>query len=460
MKKILLLYYCIWCVPFFSQVRLTDVAIKLKKNTDYHQLVTQVNTQTNEVFSFASDKEHLTGVKFNSALFFSDSISLEKPATFRNLMGCGFTNDKAIAYWATEDLKQFAGIEFDYKTHTTKTILYPLNLKNYTLFSSGNENGMLYFLAEEKESKKLVFITIKGHDIKMNQLQLDTFIIEDNNKNKTTLGALLHTFEITKMHTQLFNSYVDTAHPIKYYLSENRLFISLDHTNDKTQLFEIDLKTFQIKEIVFNKNRIPNITQSNSLLFDNHFALVLLNKEILDIEIYDYTSKKSIKTYQIKANLPSPFTSDLLVQTGNNEPRKLKNTKKFIQKLSDNAIGLSIYPFKGNYLATFGGNKEFIRNSAMLLDIGLQIAGAGGGDLAGSHVNQNTFFDVQFDSNFNIVEMPFEPLYIDKIAQFIAQNKAVNYEYFFSYQDFYILSYYDSKKDEIVLSKFTNGYDY
>ena len=95
----------------------------------------------------------------------------------------------------------------------------------------------------------------------------------------------------------------------------------------------------------------------------------------------------------------------------------------------------------------------------MLLDIGLQMAGAGGGDLLGSYVNQNIFFDVQLDPNFNSVDTSFEPLYIDKIAQFTAQNN-VNYETIFPYKDFFIMSYYDSKKEEIVLTKFTNGYDY
>ena len=447
MKKSILFCFLSISHLFFGQIRLSDVSLELKKNSDFHQLVTQDNQNTKEIFSFVADKEKFVGIKFNSAIFFSDSISLKKPSQFRFLMGCGFTSEnKPIAYWASDDLEQFMGIEFDYETHTTKTVLYPLDLSKQTLFTQFYINHTLYFLTE-------------GHEITSNTLDFSEFQITNSKNNNTNLNTLLREFGMTKMEDKLFNSYLNATQPIKYYLRNTTLVMSLDQNLSKTQIFEIDLSNFQIKEIIFNKSNVPNSSASNSLLYQNRLVQLMLNSEKLEIEFFDYSTKEKIKQYTIKAETPSPFSSEFLIQTSNSSPTTLKNSKKFIKKLQNCDLGASLYCSNGNYIATFGGYNEHIRSSAMLLDIGLQMAGAGGGDLLGSYVNQNIFFDVQLDPNFNPVKTSFEPLYIDKIAQFTAQNN-VNYETIFPYKDFFIMSYYDSKKGEIVLTKFTNGYDY
>lgn len=460
MKKSFIFCFLSLTHLFFGQIRLSDVSLELKKNSDFHQLITQDNQNTKEIFSFVADKEKFVGIKFNSAIFFSDSISLKRPFNFRFLMGCGFTLDnKPIAYWATEDLQRFIGIEFDYETHTTKTVLYPLDLSKQTLFTQFYINHTLYFLTEEKETKSIQLIGLKGHEITSNILDFSEFQITNSKNNNTNLSALLHEYGLTKMEDQLFNSYLNATPPIKYYLRKNTLILTLDQNLSKTQIFEIDLSHFQIQEIIFNKSDLPNSSASNSLLYQNRLVQLMLNSEKLEIEFFDYSTKEKIKQYTIATETSSPFPSDFLIQTGNNSPTTLKNSKKFIKKLQNSDLGASLYCSNGNYIATFGGYTEHIRSSAMLLDIGLQMAGAGGGDLLGSYVNQNIFFDVQLDPNFNSVDTSFEPLYIDKIAQFTAQNN-VNYETIFPYKDFFIMSYYDSKKEEIVLTKFTNGYDY
>ena len=165
MRQPILLYFLFLSFPFFSQVRLTDVNFEFKKNNDFHQLVTNVNPNTSEIFTFGADKEKLFGVKFNSFVFFSDSLTTKKPFNFRYLVGCGFaTNDNPIAYWATEDLHKFIGIEFDYPAQTTKTVEYSLSFKDHTIFTDFTENGILYFLSEKKNSKVLQLTSLQ--DIK------------------------------------------------------------------------------------------------------------------------------------------------------------------------------------------------------------------------------------------------------------------------------------------------------
>lgn len=467
MRKNFLLCYLFLSFSFFGQIKLADVSVELKRSSDFHQLITQVNPETAEIFSFASDKEKFTGIKFNNAVFFSDSLSVKKPFNFRYIMGSGFTeSNNPVCYWATEDLEKFIGIEFDFNSHTTKTIQYNINLKNQTVFADFSEKGILYFLTEKKESKSLQLISIQGHKVTTNELDFSKFTIDNQNLKKVTLLELLHQFGITKIDTKGFNSYVIGTNPIKYYLRNDTLVITLDNTTRKTQIFEINLKSYEIKESVFNQNNIPDIQQTNSLLFENYLVLLELNKEAFDIQILDYSNKNLVQEYQISENQPLPINTKFLTQTGNNSPRTIKNSKKFIKRIFYGDIGASLYNLNGSFIATFGASREIVRNSDIVLGVGLGLSSIATGTgfdsdfLGGNFINQNVFFDVRFNSNFKQIDNTTEPLFVDKIAQFISENRNVKYEHYFPYKDFYILSYYDKNTNEIILSKFTDGFDY
>lgn len=462
MKKICSLIFLLISLSFFSQIRLTDVPFSFKKSNDYHQLISKANSETNEVFSFAADKEKFFGVKFNSALFFSDSITSNKPNDFRYLMGCGFTDtNNPIAYWATNDLERFIGIEFDFNLHSTKTIQYNLNLKDQTIFADFYNNDIFYFLIEKKETKSLELVSIEGHNVIRKDLNFLKFKIENQNQKTTTLLELLEQFGITKMDTKGFNSYVNGTNAIKYYLRNDTLVISLDNTTKKTQIFEINLQSLDIKETIFNQNSLQNIKQTNSLLFENYLFQLAKSKDGFEIKILNYLDQKLVKTYTISESNPLPFTNTIFyIQTPNKTPQDLKNAKRFLKKLSNASLGASLYNFNGNYVATFGGYKTINRNSDVFVDLIGIAAGYNNLGLYGNDIQQNVYFDVTLTSDFEQTAPVKQPLYIDKIAQFTSENKNVKYEYCFPYKDYYILSFYDKNEDKIVLSKFTDGFDY
>lgn len=462
MKKSCTLLFLFVSLSFLGQIRLTDVPFEFKKSSDYHQLHTIVHPKTHEVFSFATDKEKLFGVKFNSALFFSDSITINKPDLFRYMMGCGFTKDNnPIAYWATYDLEKFIGVEFDFKTHTTKIIQYPLNLKKQTLFTDFYHQGVLYFLTQTKETKLVELIVMNGHEVTRKTLDFSKFNLENDLQKKTTLSTLLEQFGLYKIDTNGFNSYVTATNPIKYYLRDTTLVITLDNTTKKTQIFEIDLQTYIIKERTFNRSLSENIKESNSLLFENYVFQLSYKKEQFEIRILNYSDEKLLKTYTITESDALPFKDILFYnQIPNKIPQELKNAKRFLKKLSNASLGASLYHFNGQYVATFGGYKTMTRNSDIFVDL---ISAATGYDNLGFSENDielNIYFDVTMTSDFEQTTPVKQPLYIDKIAQFTSENRNIKYEYCFSYKDFYILSYYDKNENKIVLSKFTDGFDY
>lgn len=467
MRKYFILCNLFLSFFFFGQIKLADVTLELTKSNTYHQLITNVNPETDEIFSFAADKEKLFGVKFNNFIFFSDSLTCKKPEDFRYIMGSGFTEkNNAVCYWATTDLDKFLGVEFDFTSHSTKTILYNLDLKSRTIFTDFSSNGILYFLTEKKESKRIELISIQGHKITQHELDFTKFTIEKENQKKTTLIELFNQFGLTKIDSKGFNSYVTGSHPIKYYIQNNSLLITLDTTTKKTQVFEINLSSFEIKENIFNQNSLKNIKKSNSLLFENKLVQLALNKDFFDIQILEYATKNLIKKHQITSGESTTLETKFLSQTGTNSVRTIKNSKTFLKRIFDGDIGASLYKLNGNYVATFGASKEITRNSDIALGIGLGLTSIATGTgfntdyLGGNYVNRNLFFDVSFNSKFEPIASKFEPLFVDKIAQFTSQNNEVKYEHYFPYKDFFILSYYDKNENKIVLSKFTDGFDY
>ncbi len=462
MRQPILLYFLFLSFPFFSQIRLADVSFEFKKSSDYHQLITNVNPNTSEIFTFASDKEKLFGTKFNSFIFFSDSLTTKKPFNFRYLIGCGFaTNENPIAYWATEDLHKFIGIEFDYPAQTTKTIEYSLSFKDHTIFTDFTENGILYFLSEKKNSKALQVTTLQGHKIVQTELDFSKFTFEDENQKKTTLLEILNEYGLTKIDKKGFTSFVTGSSPVKYYLQNNKLLITLDNTTRKTQIFEINLTNFEIKETTFNQDSISkDIKQSNSLLFENYIIQLLCNKEAFEIKVLNYLDKSLIKSYLISESNPFPFSNTLLYsQIEGKTPEDLKKTKRFLNKLTNSNLGVSLYNFKGKYITTFGGHRTLNRNSDVIVDL-IGIASGYDIPIPENYIEQNFYFDVILNALFE-QEIPLkEPLYIDKIAQFTSENRTVNYEHYFPFKDYFILTYYDKNKKQIVLSKVTDGFDY
>ncbi|NJM80623.1 MAG: hypothetical protein HC854_15230 [Flavobacterium sp.] len=387
MRQRILLYFLFLSYKLFAQIPLTDVSFEFKKSSDYHQLITNVNPKTLEIVTFATDKEKLFVAKFNSFVFFSDSLTVPKPDGLRYMMGCGFTeNNNPISYWATEKLDKFIGIEFDFASHTTKTFEYTINLTDYNVFTDFTDNGILYFLCEKEDSKMVQLFIFDGHNVIHKELDFSKCTILNKNVKNISFIKALNEYGLTKIETKGFNSFVTASNPIKYYVKNNTLIITLDINPIKTQIFEVDLGSFKIKESTFPQEQATKEPkQSNSLLINDYLFQLKFYDDALEIQIVDYINKKSVKSFLINEKNPSPFSNSVFYnQVNNTQPTELKNTKKFIRKLLNSNLGISIYPFKGNYIATFGSSKNIRSNSDFFYDFASIASGYDLEDFIGS----------------------------------------------------------------------------
>jgi hypothetical protein len=459
MKKSLLLYFLLLSFPFFCQIKLSDVPLELKKKMDFHQMITTVNPTTNEIYTFTADKEKLFGAKFNSSVFFRDSLTVKRPFNFRYLVGASFLdNNNPVAYFATEDLSRVIAVEYDFTRRTTPIKDLGLNLKEESILTEFSEKGNFYFITKGKNENALQLIKLEGNTLQKTQLDFKSFSFEINSVTKPCIGTIIDEFGLTKIEKKGFNSFLDGSQKVKYYVDNNKLIITFNHATAKTSVFEIDLDTFSIRETVINNSSLVNVKQSNSLFFENNLVTISSNSSAVELQFIKYEDKSIVKSYIIDSAKSSPFTTPFYSVSGNNSPRNIKTAKKFIDTILDSDLGISIYNFDGKYVASFGGLQY--RGSTNDLFFELGAIGNLYGDSSGNYTIQNNLVDIVLDSNFKQIEQINQPLFIDKIAQFTFENKNMKLEYYFPFKNFYILSYYDTFSKQIVLRKFIDGFDY
>jgi hypothetical protein len=463
MKKSLLLCFLLLPFSFFCQIKLSDVPLELKKKTQFHQMLTTLNPATNEIYTFAVDKEKIFGAKFNSSVFLRDSLSVKRPFNFRYLVGASYLkNENPVAYFATEDLSKVISVEFNFANRITPIKNLNLSLKDEVIYTEFSEKGNFYFITKGKNENRLQIIKLEGNTLQKKELDFKSFSFGVNSIIKPTIANILGEFGLTKIEKKGFNSLVDGSQKVKYYVDNNKLTITLNYATANTSIYEIDLNTFSITETIFKNSNLPNLLQSNSLLFENNLITISSNSNAMEIQFHNYQNKSVVKSYIIDSAKSSPFTTPFYSIRGTSSPRNIKTTKKFINSILNSDLSISIYNFKGKYVASFGGLTYLSSSNDLFFEQGIMSSfyGVNSGNFNSNYTIQNNLVDVVFDSQFKQIEQINQPLYIDKIAQFTFKAKNMKYEYHFPFKNFYILSYYDTATKQIILRKFTDGFDY
>lgn len=463
MKKYIVTLLFLMGSVVFGQIKLASTPISLKKDTDFHQLNSIINQNTNEICSFISDRENITAILYNSAIFFNDSLKIERPNSNFHLLGGSFIDGKnVISYWASKDYRKYTAVTFDFENKTTDTqISYDLDLTNDRIYDYFIDKGVYYSISEEKTSKRLFLNTINGKKSSRKVLGFSKFSFKDENQKPTTLNDLVNAYGIVRIDENNFNNFDLTVRKIKYYLKNNSLFLILDHSKKATFVYEIKLDDFTISETVFNHPNFDQLLSTNSLLFDEKLVQLRHDKTKLEIEFFDLLNENSLKKYVISDSEKNPFPSGpFFRQYSFNNPSEIKNTKKFLRQLNSSDLAFTSFKYNDNYYVTVGGLKQTISNAGLVFSALAIAGGIDGIDLENDIVNSSAFFNAVLDLKLEEIEPTFEPLFIDKLDRFLENNRNYSLAQYFPYKDYYILNYYDTKTKEIVLVKCTNGYEF
>jgi hypothetical protein len=467
MRKLITFFILIHSSLLLSQTLLTSYPLELKKSKEYRQIINAENTITHDVFVFATDKENLTILKYNSALFLSAQHTQVRPdLAYKLLVGYSFNDDgNPTLYWSSEDLKKIIAVQYDLNTKISTTLNYDLSLLNESIATSFQENNCFYILTEKDLEQKLVLYIFKNGKKEEKTLDFSSFKFQNRNAKPLTLTQILKVCPVEKIETNQFNPLFKGTQKTKMYVLKNRILLTLDHNSNETQAFDVDLNTFEIQEKKFPQPTTKKaVGMANSFYHENKIYQFNSNEDELSFEIKDYKSNEIIKTIQVPKTDTIPFkSSPLLIQIDGQKPKEIKNTAKFLQRLLFQNTGLTVYKTPKNILITLGGTSDPQTNYDNLSARINAAVEANFTDIAYDLLNNvgptTVYFESVFDKKLQQTKKEQEPLAIDFISRFKNEHSEVNLESTIRFQNYYIYGYYDVYAKQYIMRKFTDGFD-
>lgn len=452
----------------FGQTLLTSIDLDLKKASFHHRTLTAVNSKNNEVFVFASDKDKLTAIKYNSFIFFKDSLSTNRPDTnFEQMSGYSFNEEGTPEiYWTENNFKKIKSISFDLKTRKTAENLFEIPFEKEHILSSFSENNSFYIMTVSKTEDELKLYVFQDGKMKEKFLDFSAFKIVDTKNKPLKLWSVFDENPLEKIEIDELNSLVYATSKTKFYVLDDKIILTLDHIVSETQIFEINLQNYKLEEKKIAQEILKTGSgKSNSYLSDGKLYQLKVNKNELLLAVKNYKSGELINTFTTsKDEMIAHKNSPLFSQTGNQRQREFKNTKKFLERLEDSNIGISVYEAQYNSFITIGGIRDVASTGGILLGI----ASGVGAVASGTSVFVNDFMDEEslqvnyFETHLNPKSQYFkkeqEILASDYVAQFLDQKKDISLASTFKFKDHYILGYYDTKEKKYVLRKFQDDF--
>ena len=454
MKKIILFLILIQCSLLFSQTVLATFPLELKKSKEYKQIVNAENTSTHDVFAFVSDKETLTILKYNSALFLSNQYSLARPdIAYKVLVGYSFNDDgNPTLYWSSQNFSKIMAVQYDLNTKTTVAVFsYDLPSFNQSIITQFQENNTFYILSQKHFEQKLILYVFKNGKMEEKTLDFGSFKFQNSKNQAITFSKILEVCPIEKIETNQFNPMFKGTQKTKLYVLKNKLLLTFDHNDNETQAFEIDLATFEILKKNIPKTATKNyVSLSNSYYHESKIYQLKVNEEELLFEIKDYKSGETLKSITVPKTENIPFkSSPFWLQLAGDRPKELKNTAKFLNQLVYLEVGLTIYKTPKSILITLGGTGD-----VQFTDVGQDNT-----NLGFRNVPTTIYFESVFDKKLDHTKQDQEPLAVDFISRFREEHPEATIPSIIRYKNYYIMGYYDTYAKQYTMRKFIDGFD-
>lgn len=465
MKKLLFtLFVLSTFTASFGQVLLSTQPLELKKSSDYHQILSAVNLQ-NQVYTFASDKEKIKLFKYNSALFFTDSLNITRPEkSYVSMTGYSFDEiGNPYLYWASEDFMKIQSIYFDIQKRTNASNFYTFQFKNESLLNTFSENNSFYLLSSFDKEPMLKLYIFKDGKKEEKILDFSSYKLQNETGKTRTFNQLLNENPMEMIDTKSLNPLFYGVNKSKIYVFQNSIIITFDSLS-QTQVFEIDLNNYSITEKIIPQQILTAVGKSNSFFHNDILYQLKLNEQELAIAATNFKSLEKIKSYSVNQNTQIDFkNSPLYIQTGTDKAREIKDTKKFLKRLNRCSVGLSIYDTPNGNLITVGGVRDASSTGNIILGVtaGIAMVSVGTytdtGNLFEGTDMQSIYFEGLFDKNFEHKKIQQGKLAVDYISQFINENR-ISFQNVFPYKDYFILGYYDAKSKQYIMRKFEDDF--
>jgi len=463
----------------FAQAPVAMQHLELKKASSSHEILAAKEAQNKALTVFATDKNRLTALNYNAAVFFKDSLSTTRPDKEYSFMS-GYSYNAAgqpQVYWANDDFTKIESLGFDFENRAVARSLLQLSLKDETILSTFSENNSFFILSlpDEQENKKerddfLKLYVFNDSKYVQKVLDFSDLVFKDSDNKDITLVELIEEYGLQKIDIPDFTALPVTASKIKLYVLKDKMVITLDHLPAFTQVISIATPAYTISERIIPQPALNKVAKSASFYHVDKLYQIKLNEEAIALTASDAATGKLINTHTATESDSITFrNSPFLVQSGEKGGGTLKNASKFLTRASWGEAALSIYQTPNDIMVVAGGVRSILSTGDIIMGVALTGAsiasggyGAGGvGSFVDPSRTQSVYFEGLFDENFE--HRPFNPqqLAIDKISRFISNNSdSISLQTVIPFNDYYLLGFYDKKAKLYVLIQFEDDSAY
>lgn len=453
MKKLLLFFLLLSQSVLLSQTVLNSYLLNLNKPLENGQLLNVEDVKTHEMYVFATDNESINILKYNSSLFlksqFKDSIRSEHN---RTLIGYSLNEDgNPTLYWESQNHRNIRIIKYNLEAKTSNAFNFEFTANTGNIITSFQKNNTFYILSKEKDQEHLLLFEFRNEKCEIKMFNFSALAFENEKGQRVSFSALIqYHYPIEKIDLNDFTPLEKSEKKSKMYVLDDRILFTLDYNINRTQVLNLDFKTSEVTEKLFETPVTANASRTtNSFFLDNKLFQLSTNADQFLFSIKDYDSGKNIKNISITKNDTITFkNSPLFLQINGERPQKLKTTSKFLKQLSTVNAALSAFKDNQNTFVTFGG---FLEYQTLIPSFNY------GQPSAFENASKMVFFDSMLNSDFEFVKNnQMGPLAIDNLYYFMSKNKNITLENIIKLKDSYVLGYYDLTSKSYTMRKFVN----
>lgn len=474
MKKYFLLLLTLFLFSkTHAQTSVNSVKMDIPNKSSIFQII-----EKDRVNLFFNSDEKLKIVQFDSLFNVLDSLTIASPSKkIDKIIGYSKSNDNYYIYWSNNN-KKILSQKINLKDKKTEIIEFENELIKENVLCHTTINDKFYTITITKNSSILNFIEFSNNNIIRKSCDMNYYNFNDENDSKLSLYSIfLSRFGLQKGLTlqeikeDSPTSLVFSSKKKKFYVFENKMYVTIDYYFNFTDIIIIDLINFSHKIDRVNTPKIKenslSDSESTSFLQKNFLIQSKMNSKNLVIDIKDL-NYNLINSYTINDDQEIEFrNSEIIQETGNiKSTRILDKSNQLLRKISNNAYSISCFEDDKKYYLTIGAVSEEGYGGTGAVVAGALIGGFSGVIIASALTSNYTIDNINsyanrkvvylnclFDNNFNHIKGENKILAFDKMRKFNEEDNIYKNRTVFNFKNnLYFCGSIDTNFDIIIFN--------
>ena len=404
------------------------------------------------------DNDHIVTLltskgKMRAHLFDSNFNELKSPITrklnnggLNKLVGHKIQGNTYSFIYSNNIRNAFVAFSFNFDTGKSTKHVIDFSFKGERVVEAFSSFQNRFFIFSVSLDGK--FILRELDDTAQNIIKIANYQLTNKTIGKKIIRYRDH-FLYSKAYYTMINdkepaSIVTALYRFKLFNQDNSLILTCENREYGTSMYTVDLETLEFKDyfLPYPKGKIKDYQHFNSFVSNNHVFQIANSERELTLQIKT-SDNTIIKEYYATKSDSLNFKNTVIKQEGRTslpfqKKRRFDGTAKFLRRMNDGQVGVSVQHKEDKYEVIIGGTRESVT--------GFLLTGTG---------NTQTYqITSLLDKNFNHIPEPIEMNTFDRISAYEGELKKNDNPTIFFDEGFLYYSYIDKKNKMLHFVRF------